>query len=208
MIPANRTYLLQLQEKRRSYTGSLHILQARRQALIMELFRMTKPFLHSRARIRSEYGVALSELHQSRLLEGRETLAALAAMPARPIGVEISRQSILGVAYKDMRVQGEILRPPLERGYDVGRTTIHLDQAIDHFERIVAALVDLAVFENKLKRLSVEIIAISRKIKILDEKILPRIQRQIHGITQQIGEREREEYFRLKRFKELSAGPR
>lgn len=203
MIPANRTYLLQLQARERSYTGSLHILQARRRALIMELFRMTKPFLQSRDRIRDDYGLALAELRQARRLEGARTLAALAAMPVRQVGVEIARQNILGVAYKELKLHGDIRRSPLDRGYDYSRTTIHLDQAVTLFEQVVAAMVELAAFEHKLKRLSAEIIDISRKIKIVDEKILPRLRRQIHTISQQIGEREREEYFRLKRFKEI-----
>lgn len=201
MIPANRTSLLLLEEKRRSYSGSLHILQARRQALIMELFRMSRPFLRSRERIRAEYGVALAELRQARAVAGRETLAGLAAMPVRPVGVEISRLNFFGVICKDLRVQGDIRRSPSERGYDVGASSIHLDQAIDSFERLAAAMVEMAVFENKLKRLSAEIITLSRKIKVLDEKILPRLRGQIHGIRQQIGEREREGHFRLKRFK-------
>jgi len=102
---------------------------------------------------------------------------------------------------QELRVHGDILRSPTARGYDAGFSSIHLDQAIGLCEELAAAMVDLAVFENKLKRLSAEIIKISRKIKILDEKILPLLRQRIHAISQQIGEREREEYFRLKRFK-------
>lgn len=205
MIPANRTCLLQLREKHRAHHGSLHILQARQQALLLELLRMSKPFLHSRREIRDQYGIALAELAQARRLEGAESLAGLAAIADRRIAVELTPRRFLGIACQELRLQGELLRAPSARGYDWQQTTIHLDQAISHFEQLVVAMVELARFEHQLKRLSNTIIAIARKIKIIEEKILPRLRQQIHHLGQRIGEREREEYFRLKRFKKLQA---
>ena len=64
-------------------------------------------------------------------------------------------------------------------------------------------MLELAAFENKLKKLGDEILKITRKTKVLEERILPGLKYQIKTIAQYIGEREREAYYRLKKFKEL-----
>ena len=46
MINPNRTYLLQLKEKAKSVSSSLQILKARRQALVMEFLKSSRPFLN------------------------------------------------------------------------------------------------------------------------------------------------------------------
>jgi V/A-type H+-transporting ATPase subunit D len=66
-------------------------------------------------------------------------------------------------------------------------------------------MMEYAVFENKLKRLGDEILKVTRRNRVLEERVLPRLSREIRGIYQYLGEREREAYFRLKRFKEIRA---
>ena len=62
-------------------------------------------------------------------------------------------------------------------------------------------MLEIAAFENKLKRLADEITRITRKIKVLEERVLIELKHQIKTITQYIGERDRESYYRLKKFK-------
>ena len=87
------------------------------------------------------------------------------------------------------------------RGYDYLQTTPHLEEGIYLFEKIVEAMVEIAAFENKLKRLGEEIIRTTRKIRVIEERVLPELRYNIKTIVQYIGEREREVFYRLKRFK-------
>ena len=48
-----------------------------------------------------------------------------------------------------------------------------------------------------------EIVRTTRRIKVLEEIILPGIKHQIRTIGQYIGEREREAFYRLKRVKSI-----
>jgi len=80
-------------------------------------------------------------------------------------------------------------------------TSSHLEKAINLFETVVESMLELAAFESKLKRLGEEIRRITRRIRVLEEKIQPVLQERIKG--QYITEREREAYYRLKRFKEI-----
>jgi vacuolar-type H+-ATPase subunit I/STV1 len=63
------------------------------------------------------------------------------------------------------------------------------------------SMIEIAAFESKLKRLGAEILKTTRKIRVLEERVLPDLKDQIKMIAQYIGERDREAYYRLKRFK-------
>jgi len=62
-------------------------------------------------------------------------------------------------------------------------------------------MVGIAAFESKLKRLGEEIIKTTRKIRVIEERVLPELRDNIKTIVHYIGEREREAFYRLKRFK-------
>lgn len=203
MIHPTRTNLLLLKDKSRSVVNSVAILKARRQALIREFLAATAPFVRSREEIRNGYARGLAELGLALGHEGEEFIASLEGLSGGELGVEITERSVMGLKYRDVTALGSPLRSPEERGYDYRATTPHLEEAIHLFETIVAEMLEIAAFESKLKRLGEEIQRIGRRVRVLEERVLPELRRQIRAIAQYIGERERESYYRLKRFKEL-----
>lgn len=201
MIHPTRTNLLLFKEKAESVSGSVGILKARRQALIREFLNTTRPFLRSREDIRKTYGKAIEELRLSLGHEGRDNIESITLVTKRDIGVEIAEKSIWGLKYRDVVAHETPVRRPYERGYDYVSTTPHLEECIYRFEKILESMLELANFESKLKRLGAEIMMTTRKIRVLEERVLPDLKHQIHTIEQYISEREREAYYRLKRFK-------
>ena len=203
MIHPNRTYLLQLKRKRLAVAGSLSILKARRQALLFEFLASVRPFLRSRRQLKALYGLALAELRQAKGAEGEDVVAAIALVNAREDTLAIEKKNILGVSYFDVVMPGGIRRQVGGRHYDYTATTPHLEETADQMEAVVAAMLSLAAFETKVKRLGEEILRVSRRSRVLEERVLPDLAAKIRDTDQYIGEREREEYFRLKRFKNL-----
>ncbi len=197
-----RTNLLMLREKSRSVVNSIGILKARRQALIREFLTATLPFLRSREEIRAIYARALGELALSLGREGRQGIESLTAATARDFRVDITEKSVWGLAYKDIALHDSPVRGPDERGYDERATTPHVEEAAGLFEKILASMLDIAAFESKLKRLADEILFTTRRTRVLEERVLPELRRRITLIARYLGERERESYYRLKRFKE------
>jgi V/A-type H+-transporting ATPase subunit D len=61
----------------------------------------------------------------------------------------------------------------------------------------------IAAFEVKMKRLGEEVVRVTRRIRVLEERVLPGLRSEIKDIARYIGERERESFYRLKRFKEI-----
>lgn len=201
MIHPTRTNLLLLKEKSLSVDNSVAILKARRQALIREFLKTTTPFLKSREELKSAYAAAARELRVTLGHEGTDFVASLEAVTRHDLGVETTEQSVLGLRYREVTIRESPVRLPEERGYDYRATTPHLEEAVFRFEEILEEMLRIAAFESKLKRLGEEILRLTRRIRVLEERIKPAIEMDIRRICQYIGERERETYYRLKRFK-------
>jgi V/A-type H+/Na+-transporting ATPase subunit D len=201
-VHPTRTNLLLLREKHRSVFNSIAILKARRQALIREFLAATLPFLRSREEIRKTYARALAELALSRGLERKGGLESLTALTRRDFPVNITEKSVWGLAYRDIEYHETPLRKPEERGYDWRSTTPHVEESITLFEKIFDAMLQIAAYESKIKRLGDEILRTTRRVRVLEERVLPDVAMQIRSIAHYIGEREREAFYRLKRFKE------
>ena len=201
MIHPTRTDLLLLRDKVSSIANSVSILQARRQALIREFLASIRPFLRSRERIASEYASAIVELKLSRGHEGDALIDAIAAGSARDVGVDITGKSVLGVHYRDLTPWGPFVRTPPERNFGYANTTPHLDEAAYGFEKLTEEIIEVAVFESRLKRIGDAIQQVTRRVRVLEERVVPQLLADIKAIAQHIGEREREAHFRLKKFK-------
>jgi V/A-type H+-transporting ATPase subunit D len=205
MIHPTRTNLLLLRERAASVANSAAILKARRQALIRRFLDSVQPFVRSRDAIRGDYGRALAELRLATGHEGGAWIEALAAVSQRPVGVDVAERNVMGLRYRELVPYGPFERSPAERGYDYTVTTPHLEEAIHGFERVLASVLEIAAYESRLKILGEEILGVTRRIRVLEERVLPRLRAQIHAIAQYLGEREREAHFRLKRFKSSRA---
>ena len=208
MIHPTRTNLLLLKDKSRSVVRSMGILKARKQALIKEFLAATIPFLRSREDIRESYGTGLRELALALGLEGRDGIESLVVATERDFGIDVIDRSIWGLRYKDVLFHDAPMRDSDKRGYDEFGTTPHLEEGTQLFEKLLDSLLHIAQYENKLKRLGDEILRTSRRIKVLEEMVLPGLRQNIKAITQHIGERERESFYRLKRVKSKLAATR
>ena len=206
MIHPTRTDLALFRQKAVSVTNSVGILKARRQALIRSFLDSVRPFVRSRDRIRLEYGRALGELHLSQGHEGMALVESLAAVAARKVGVDVKERNTLGVRYRELTVYGPFVRSPAERDYAYTLTSPHLEESIHLFESVLEAMLEIAAFESKVKMLGEDILRVTRTTRILEERVLSGLREDIRTITEYLGEREREAYFRLRRFKATRRG--
>jgi V/A-type H+-transporting ATPase subunit D len=205
MIHPTRTNLLRLREKATSVSNSVAILKARRQALIREFLASVRDFVRTRDALRDRYQRALEELHLTEGHEGTAFVEALAATSERDVGADVQERNLMGVHYHELTVYGPFVRTPAERDHGYAATTPHLDESVRYFEQVVEDILDIASFESKVKRLGEETLKVTRRTRVLEERVLPKLTSQVRAISQYIGEREREAYFRLKKFKDAAA---
>jgi V/A-type H+-transporting ATPase subunit D len=161
--------------------------------------------MQSRDEISQAYARAIDALQVSKAREGLAAIDALAAGNRRQIAVEVAEGNLLGLRYRDLTRHETVTRSFDERPYDMYGSSPWLDEAIEEFEGIVEEMLSLANFEGKFRRLAEELVRLTRRIRILEERITPELHVDIHAMTQYLSERERETYFRLKRFKGYAA---
>lgn len=202
MIHPTRTDLLQLREKSASVANSTAILRARRQALIRGFLESVRPFVRSRDAVRRDYSTALAELHLGEGHEGMAFIESIAATAEREVGVDVEERNVMGVRYRELTVYGPFVRSPADRGYGYTATTPHLEESIQLFEKVLENMLEIAAFESKLEMLGAEILRVTRRTRVLEERVLPRLRSEIRAIVEYIGEREREAHYRLKKFKD------
>jgi len=203
MIQATRSNLLLLKERRRAVVNCTGILKGRRQALIKKFLEIGRPLLASREETRSRYGKGIEELQTCFGLEGEGYISSLALISQRHLGVELVNMNILGLHYRDLQQVESASRSLVERGYDYPATTAHLDETMQLFETIVEEMLAMARYEEMFRRLGEELLRITRRIRVLEERVLPGLQAEIREISHYLAERERESYYRLKLFKGL-----
>ncbi len=203
MLHPTRTNLLLLKEKARSVLNSIGILKARKQALIKEFLAATVPFLRSREDIRESYGKGLRELALSLGHDGKDAVESVTLATERDFRIDVIEKSIWGLRYKDIVFHDAPVRDADQRGYNEYGTTPHLEEGAALFEKLLESMLHIAEYESKLKRLGDEIMRTTRRIKVLEEMVFPSLKAQIRTITQYIGERERESFYRLKRVKNI-----
>ncbi len=208
MIQATRTNLLLLKDRRQAVVNCTGILKGRRQALIKKFLEIGRPLLASREETRQRYAKAIEELQTSLGLEGRDYIASLALISQRHMGVELVNMNILGLRYRDLKEVESASRSLVDRDYDYPSVTPHLDEAMQLFEMIVEEMLAMARYEGMFRRLGEELLRITRRIRVLEERVLPGLQQDIREISHYLAEREREAYYRLKLFKRLTASRR
>lgn len=204
LMQPTRTNLLLLRDRLQAVVNCTLILKGRRQALIKEFLQITRPLLQSREELRQAYRRAIGCLQVSTAHEGELRLSSLAAASRRELAVEIREHNLLGLRYRDVAVHETVRRGFGERGYDDLGSTPWLEEAIQGFEEIVEDVLELAAYEGKFRRLAEELVRLTRRIRVLEERVAPELGRQIHAMTQYLAERERETFFRLKRFKSFA----
>jgi len=207
MIQPTRTNLLLLKDRLRAVLNCTTILKGRRQALIKEFLKITQPLMQSREEVSQAYARAIDALHVSKAREGPVAVDALATINRRKIAVEIVEGNLLGLRFRDLTMHETVVRSFDERPYDMFASSPWLDEAIQEFEGIVEEMLSLASFEGKFRRLAEELVRLTRRIRILEERVAPELHVDIHAMAQYLAERERETYFRLKRFKGYAARP-
>lgn len=204
MIQPTRTNLLLLKDRLRAVVNCTTILKGRRQALIKEFLKITKPLMQSREEVSKAYARAIDALSVGKARESPAAVDALAAINYRKIAVEVAEGNLLGLRFRDLTMHETVVRSFEERPYDMFGTSVWLDEAVAEFEGIVEEMLSLASFEGKFRRLAEELVRLTRRIHILEERVSPELKVEIHAMTHYLAERERETYFRLKRFKEYA----
>jgi V/A-type H+-transporting ATPase subunit D len=175
----------------------------KRQALVGHLFRIARPAIDTRGEIARRVSEASTLLLEALSVNGLDAVRAV-ANPSRRIEVDITPAQIWGVRVADV-VPAEQARRTLDaRGTPPGGTGRELVEAADAYETLVETLIAAAPSEIRVARLADAVSSTSRQLRLLRERVEPRLVGQIARVVQTLDEREREEHVRLKHLQKRS----
>ena len=197
--PSRMNYLL-LKAQEEAARGALGLLRSKREAMARELFAIADQALVTRDALSETIRRATWALAVSLGLEGRSDVESAAFASRREIPVSFSEQSFWGVRYQEARWHG-IVRSADSRGYFFPGVPGSTHAAAREFEKALEAVLRVVAVETRFRKIGAEIAKATRRINVLNEVILPDLRARMRAILLSLEEREREDIFRMKRFK-------
>ncbi len=205
MIGRTRMNLLLLKRRIAVAQRGLELLRSKREALMREFFAVMDLVAESRGRLEAVMGHALSTLAPALAMEGRASLRSAGYAAKRALSIELTERNVWGVRFPEIHY-APVLRALDARGYAASGVSTHIDETARRFEQVLELILRSVSVELRLKKIGSEIKKVTRRINALNEVMIPALAREVGDIRQTLEEREREDLFRMKRFKSRASG--
>lgn len=168
-----------------------------------ELVRQLLPLIESAANLRKEVEEKLRLAHQSFLL-------ARALMPAEYLGealmatriktkIALSYTLLLNLRVPKVSVEFE----GTPHTYGMVFTSGELDLALEHYQKTLPLMLELAALEKTVELLALEIEKTRRRVNALEYTLIPNLVETIKYISAKLTETERDNLTRLMKIKEI-----
>ena len=195
-----RSQLLQLRRTRRTAERGHRLLKLKRDALIVEFFRVLERARTLRSNLAVKYRVAEQRLAIARAIEGSLGVRSAALASRETPTLDLKTKNVMGIIVP--KINARSVRKKLEeRGYGIITTSARIDEAAEAFEALVEDIVVAAEIETTMRRLIEEIEKVKRRVNALEYRVIPELKATESFIRQRLEELERDNFMRLKRFK-------
>jgi len=192
--------LLKIKKKLKLAEKGHKLLKEKRDALVMEFFKVLRGIKDVRQELADKMMVAQAALYKAQAMQGQPDVERFALGVKSGSNVNFRSRNVMGVRLpevKDVRVDNQWF------GYF--ESTVALDNAIVKFRESVPTLMRLAEKQLALRRLGEEISKTKRKVNSLEYLIMPRFEKAKQMISFKLEELERENFTRLKKIKAKQA---
>jgi V/A-type H+-transporting ATPase subunit D len=199
-IKPTRSELINLKRRIKQTRSGYNLLKMKRDGLFHEFRKLLSEMISAREELVASYRVAVESISLASAIEGGLSVKSAAIANSSSPEVEVSRRNIMGVVVP--KVVGQHLTTTIEnRGTGLIGGSSYIDEAADAYSALIENIVKAAEMEATLKRLLEEIEATKRRVNALEFKVIPEMEEAQSFIQLRLEEMEREETFRLKRFK-------
>ena len=199
-IKPTRSELINLKRRIKQTSSGYNLLKMKRDGLFHEFRTLLSEMISAREELVGTYRDALQAISLASSIEGGLSVKSSAIAASKRPEVSVSRRNIMGVVVP--KVDGENLKLSTEdRGLGLIGGSPYIDEAADSYSLLIEKVVKAAEMEATLKRLLEEIEATKRRVNALEFKVIPEMKEAQTFIQLRLEEMEREETFRLKRFK-------
>lgn len=201
-IKPTRSALLRLNRRVLLAERGHRLLKEKRDVLVIEFFSIFEDQKYLRRKINEDLKDAFKDYMKLRIVDRDIENLATALPKIQSPEIEIKRKNIMGVNVPLINLK-KGKRNLLERGYNLYTSSTLLDDVYDKFGEILEEIVRLGEIERSVKLLAREIEKTKRRVNALEYIIIPALEEKRRFIQFQLDEREREDFFRMKRVKSL-----
>ncbi|MDP7372381.1 MAG: V-type ATP synthase subunit D [Candidatus Thermoplasmatota archaeon] len=199
-IKPTRSELIKLKARIKQTKNGYKLLKMKRDGLFHEFRQLLADMIEAKRELTDAYRLAKQRIDLANAIDGGLAVRAAAIANSAHPEVEVERRNIMGVVVPS--VSGTNLKSTFEeRGVGYIGSSPYIDEASDSFSELIEKIVTASEMEATLKRLLEEIEATKRRVNALEFKVIPELEEAKVFIQLRLEEMEREETFRLKRFK-------
>ena len=199
-VRPTRIELLKLRKRELLAQKGHDLLEEKRDALVIEFFRMVEEYRSRRRRLDIAMGEAYKKLEVAQMAVGNRKLREISCGVPRMDEIEIDVRHLMGVGMPVIHAAGPSRRV---RGYGYAFTSSAVDEVADRFAQVFEEALRLAEMEGSLLRLAQEIERTKRRVNALESIVIPQLQATQKHNESHLEELEREDIFRRKRTKML-----
>ncbi|MGN1087373.1 MAG: V-type ATP synthase subunit D [Porcipelethomonas sp.] len=171
------------------------LMDRKRNILIREMMTLMDKAKSLRGSIEDTYKEAYAALQEANITLG--VIENIARSIPVENGISVSYKSVMGVDIPNLT----LTKTKTEIPYGFYSTNSQLDKAYISFSKVKDMTVVLAEVENSVYRLAVAIKKAQRRANALQNILIPRYEEMVKYITDNLEEKEREEFSRLKVIK-------
>jgi V/A-type H+-transporting ATPase subunit D len=197
-IHPTRMELLALRKRRAIAERGRDLLREKLDALMIEFFENVRQISALRERSYALLQEAYILFIETQMVHGLARLEQFAIGVEDRFEVDTKTRNVIGVTLPQVEVK---VLPIKTAPYNMLATSAKLDEATTKMIDALKAITELSSAEASTRKLAQAIASTKRRVNSLDYVIIPRVLQSIRYIQMHLEEREREDFFRLKRIK-------
>ena len=174
------------------------LLDKKRTVLIKEMMDLNKKASAIQESIEEAFTKSYTALEEATITMGSDALYEIARSTPKEEEYNVISRSVMGVEIPEIKYQ----KTDLKTDYSIHKTTTAFDAASNDMHNIRYLIYELAQVETSVFRLAQEIKKTQKRANALDKIQIPKYTKIVTEIENILAEKEREDFFRLKKVKD------
>ncbi len=197
-LPPTRTVLLDLRRELDQAIQGHDILERKRETLLRELWDLFSEVKHTEGEVRQRFALAYKVQREARVTMGMDAMRFAALAPAANTEYSVELRTVIGVSLPLVKMRVAPLPFPYS---PVGISAI-FDELRTRWIEVGQILGSWTEITGSVWRVAKEFERTQRRVKALENFLIPRYQAAIRRIQASLEEQERDSFMRTKRMKE------
>jgi len=199
-VQPTRMELIKLKRRIKMAKRGHALLKMKRDGLIMEFRELLEEAKEVIGGMTEKFERAQKKLALAMAVDGVIAVKAAALASKKEPTFVMHKKNIMGVVVPVIKRE-KVRKKVIEREYGILGTTARIDEAVEAYEELIDAILEVAEIETTIKRLIEEIEKTKRRVNALEYRIIPSMEQAAKFIAFKLEEMDRENRIRLKKLK-------